>query len=169
MTKIESITALALTLSISVSCVSYPPRSNDVGVRGDNRLAELSEVADVERRGEFEFIVRLGETSLFDIDQYALRAGAEQHLDRVAAILKQYPDFIIVVEGHTDNIGDDHYNQWLSEKRSHTVAQHLVEKGFDPAGIQVIGYGETRPIASNLTPEGREKNRRVEFHIHPKP
>jgi outer membrane protein OmpA-like peptidoglycan-associated protein len=72
------------------------------------------------------------------------------------------------VEGHTDSTGKENYNQWLSEKRAETVADFLAGRGLDPTRIQIIGYGEMRPVATNETPEGRQQNRRVELHIVPR-
>ncbi len=87
-------------------------------------------------------------------------------LDRVAKILSQYPDAKIRVEGHTDSQGSEAYNQRLSNSRAHSVMLYFVEKqAIDPNKIDSIGYGESKPIADNGTPEGRARNRRVEIII----
>jgi hypothetical protein len=69
------------------------------------------------------------------------------------------------VEGHTDSVGSDAYNQTLSEKRANSVRQYLVNKGYPDDKITAVGMGETSPIADNTTKEGRAENRRVEFHL----
>jgi OOP family OmpA-OmpF porin len=75
------------------------------------------------------------------------------------------PSSPVTVEGHTDSIGSNQYNQKLSERRANAVRQYLIEKGIASSRIQVIGYGEERPIADNKTAEGRAKNRRAEFQV----
>jgi outer membrane protein OmpA-like peptidoglycan-associated protein len=138
-----------------------------IGAQLDKQQAELSEVAEVERPSETELVVILRDKILFDVDAYSLKPGAEDNLTEIADILIKYPDFNIVVEGHTDNTGKENYNQWLSEKRAEAVADSLVSRGLNPARIQVVGYGETRPAATNETAEGRQQNRRVELHVVP--
>ena len=85
----------------------------------------------------------------------------------MADSLKQYPDSLIDVYGHTDSTGSDAYNQTLSENRARTVANYLQMQGVNPARIRSQGYGETLPVADNATEEGRRKNRRVEIKIVP--
>jgi outer membrane protein OmpA-like peptidoglycan-associated protein len=80
-------------------------------------------------------------------------------------VLERYPEYIVIVEGHTDTLGQESYNQWLSERRSRVVADFLVDKGLSPYRIQVVGYGEARPLTEDRTPEGHQQNRRVELHI----
>ena len=138
-----------------------------IGHQLDKQQAELSEVAEVERPSEGELVVTLHERILFDVNEYSLKPGGEDNLARVADILMRYPDFDIFVEGHTDSTGEETYNQWLSEKRAWTVADFLVARGVNSIRVQVIGFGETRPVATNETPEGRQQNRRVELHITP--
>jgi outer membrane protein OmpA-like peptidoglycan-associated protein len=84
-------------------------------------------------------------------------------LDQIVKILETYPNSIIEICGHTDNIGDDQYNLKLSRERAQSVANYLINKGIPSSSIRVFGYGSSRPIASNDTPEGRFKNRRIEF------
>ncbi len=106
-----------------------------------------------------------GSTFLFEFDSYELRAEAQQDLSMVADILRQYPAANIVVAGHTDSIGSAEYNQRLSEYRAQAVADYLVSRGVQPARISYIGYGESQPIASNATNQGRRLNRRVNLEI----
>ena len=86
-------------------------------------------------------------------------------LDKIAAALKKYPDFTVTIEGHTDNIGSQPYNQKLSDGRANSVMKALVERGIGADRLTAIGFGKLKPIASNSTPEGRAENRRIEFKV----
>lgn len=87
-------------------------------------------------------------------------------LDQVAAAIHENPQLTLIrVEGHTDNQGDDSYNLQLSQRRAESVVRALLERGVDPARVRGVGFGETKPIASNNTAKGKASNRRVEFMI----
>ncbi|RJP19746.1 MAG: OmpA family protein [Candidatus Abyssobacteria bacterium SURF_5] len=139
-----------------------------IGRQLDQQQAELSQIAEVQRTSEDELVVIMREQILFDVNEYSLKPGAEDNLTKISDVVVRYPDFNIIVEGHTDSTGTDQYNQTLSERRAEAVANALIARGVDPARIQTIGYGEMRPVATNETPEGRQQNRRVELHIKPK-
>ncbi len=87
-------------------------------------------------------------------------------VQRVVTFLQDNPDYTLTVEGHTDNTGTDSYNQALSERRADSVRQALVQYGADPGRVFAVGFGESRPVASNSTHEGRAQNRRVEIVIN---
>lgn len=110
-------------------------------------------------------IVTMPSTILFDTDSYALRYEARRDLDQVANILMNFQETNITVAGHTDSVGNEAYNQRLSEYRAQSVANYLVSRGVPPYRIGSVGYGETMPIASNSTDSGRQRNRRVELDI----
>ncbi len=102
----------------------------------------------------------------FDTDKAVIKPKYDKEIARVAEFLKTYPNAKGVIEGHTDNVGGAAYNQKLSERRAQAVVNYLVKKyGIDPARLEAKGYGLTKPIASNKTAEGRQKNRRVEAHF----
>ncbi len=102
----------------------------------------------------------------FDTDKAILRKADSAELQKAIAFVKKYPGYNISVEGHTDNVGKDKYNQALSERRANAVKQYLVDNGAANADkIKPVGYGKTRPIADNKTAEGKFKNRRVEILI----
>ncbi len=86
-------------------------------------------------------------------------------LDQVAAVMKSNPGIKVVIEGHTDSVGPADYNLRLSDDRAHSVREALVERGVDGGRMEAIGYGESKPIASNRTKKGKQANRRVEFNI----
>jgi outer membrane protein OmpA-like peptidoglycan-associated protein len=102
---------------------------------------------------------------LFDFDKAVLRREAELNLAKVAVILEQFPEMHITIEGHTDNVGTEEYNQKLSERRAAAVHDFLVEQGVSADRMETKGYGMSQPVASNDTPEGRQKNRRVDLVI----
>jgi outer membrane protein OmpA-like peptidoglycan-associated protein len=103
----------------------------------------------------------------FRTDSADLNASFFSVLDSVSLVVKEYEKTIIEVAGHTDSTGTAEYNQALSERRSQTVATYLVGKGVMDQRIIRVGAGESRPVATNDTPEGRQLNRRVELTLTP--
>jgi outer membrane protein OmpA-like peptidoglycan-associated protein len=101
----------------------------------------------------------------FDFDKYNIKKLYVPDLDQHVAFLSANPSSPVTVEGHTDYIGSDQYNQRLSERRANSVRKYLIEKGIASSRIRVVGYGEQRPIADNKTKEGRAINRRAEFEV----
>ncbi|MDP2853991.1 MAG: OmpA family protein [Smithellaceae bacterium] len=101
----------------------------------------------------------------FDFDKYNIKKLYVPDLDQHVAYLSANPSSPVTVEGHTDYIGSDQYNQKLSERRANAVRKYLIEKGIASTRIRVVGYGEQRPIADNKTKEGRAINRRAEFEV----
>jgi outer membrane protein OmpA-like peptidoglycan-associated protein len=101
----------------------------------------------------------------FDFDKATIRADARPVLDEAIRTLEEERDVDVAVEGHTDAIGSDAYNQRLSERRAHAVADHLARGGVARSRMTVSGFGESRPVASNATDDGRAQNRRVELHV----
>ena len=138
-----------------------------IGHRMDKQQQELQQIQGVEvtRPSEGEINVRLTNDILFDVDSYSLRSESRTTLRDLANNFRQYPDELISVEGHTDSTGTTEHNQMLSQNRAGSVRTYLVDQGVPSNKIDAIGYGETRPKASNDTPEGRQLNRRVEIHI----
>jgi outer membrane protein OmpA-like peptidoglycan-associated protein/flagellar hook assembly protein FlgD len=101
----------------------------------------------------------------FKFDSAVLLKPSKPILDRVYEILQKYDKYDVVVEGHTDNIGTDHYNLTLSEKRAKAVYDYLVQKGVPPSKLKFMGMGETIPLYPNTNDENRRRNRRVEFSL----
>jgi outer membrane protein OmpA-like peptidoglycan-associated protein len=104
---------------------------------------------------------------LFDVNSATLKPAAHDEMFRVAKVLIEYPQTTLVVAGHTDSTGAEAYNQTLSERRAEVVRNTLAGNGVNPNRIRTIGYGETKPVASNTTESGRQLNRRVEITIEP--
>jgi len=102
---------------------------------------------------------------LFDVGKATLKEGAVANVRKISAVLKQYPNHQISVEGYTDSQGSDAFNQKLSEDRAGSVKQALIEGGVDPVLISSKGLGKASPVASNETAEGRQANRRVEIVV----
>ena len=102
---------------------------------------------------------------LFETASARLTSVARERLARVSGILAAQPDLDIAIEGHTDSVGDDERNQRLSERRAQEVFAYLVQQKIPQASMDVAAFGETRPIAPNDTPAGRQQNRRVEVVV----
>jgi outer membrane protein OmpA-like peptidoglycan-associated protein len=141
-----------------------------IGAQLDRQKAELDQGftndIDVINTGS-ELIVRMPNGILFDVDSAALRPQVQSDLNVLAGNLLRYPNSTIFIVGHTDNTGEAAYNQALSQRRAQSVASTLMAGGVNPGRIVASGRGEDQPIASNLTPEGRQQNRRVEITIRP--
>ena len=109
-------------------------------------------------------MIRLS-NALFAFDKFDLNQEARTMLDEVVGWLKEYPNLNVEIGGHTDNMGSDDYNQKLSENRAKAVYDYFVQHGVAAERLSYKGYGESRPIATNETSEGRQANRRVELQI----
>jgi len=102
---------------------------------------------------------------LFRTGSFELLSGARERLAKVSGIVLAHPGLHLEVEGHTDSVGSDDYNQQLSEKRAKAVRSYLVQQGIPDSAIVARGLGKSSPVATNDTPEGRQQNRRVEMVI----
>ena len=109
-------------------------------------------------------LITLDSGILFDVDKYDVRPEAERALASLATVLKEADVKAFEIDGHTDSDAGDKHNQILSENRANAVKDFLASQGLT-SEITIIGYGESRPVASNDTPEGKQKNRRVEILI----
>ena len=102
---------------------------------------------------------------LFDTAKFSLRPAAREKLAKVAGIVSGHPSLRLAVEGHTDSVGSDEYNQRLSEQRGAAVRDYLIQQGLPLSSVTATGLGKAHPVASNDTPSGRQQNRRVELVI----
>jgi len=106
----------------------------------------------------------------FDFDKAQVKPESMGDIQSLADFMKQYPQTTTVVEGHTDSVGTDAYNQKLSERRATAVRDVLVNQyGVGGTRVNAVGYGESRPVADNATEEGRAINRRVEAEVEARP
>jgi len=138
-----------------------------VGAMMDKQEKELRQIegVNVQRTSPDELKVTVKNDVLFDFNSTALRSVSKESLREMANVFEKYPDTTIRVEGHTDSIGTNAYNQRLSERRASSVSNYLENLGVRSSRIDTIGYGESQPRASNSTASGRQLNRRVEIHI----
>ncbi len=121
---------------------------------------------DVVREGD-SLILNMPSQVTFGVDSSAIQPAFQSTLSEVAGTLKEYEKTYIDVYGHTDSTGSDSYNQGLSERRAGSVASYLTSQGVQSARLATRGFGESQPIATNTTEEGRAANRRVEIRIVP--
>ena len=113
---------------------------------------------------EVEAVIELGGVH-FDFDKATLKPEAKSVLDQAAALLQKHERVVVEVAGHTDSVGSDEYNMGLSDRRANSVKDYLTAKGVKASRLSAHGYGESRPVASNDTDEGRAENRRVELIV----
>jgi outer membrane protein OmpA-like peptidoglycan-associated protein len=139
-----------------------------IGNDMDKAAEELDrdlEGADVERVGE-GIKITFDSGLMFGVDQSDLTDKSKANLSELAETLNNYEQTNILVEGHTDNTGDAMYNEKLAKKRADSVEAYLSRLGVAKKRLEIMSYGETQPVASNDTEEGRQKNRRVEVAIY---
>jgi outer membrane protein OmpA-like peptidoglycan-associated protein len=103
---------------------------------------------------------------LFDTGSYTLKPGAREKLAKISGIVLAHPGLSLQIEGHTDSVGGDDFNQQLSERRAGSVRDFLAEQGVAASSITARGFGKMQPVASNDTAEGRQRNRRVELVVN---
>ncbi|RJP19804.1 MAG: hypothetical protein C4520_12000 [Candidatus Abyssobacteria bacterium SURF_5] len=101
----------------------------------------------------------------FDYNKWDIKPQFVEVLEKNAGVMKENPGLKVEIQGHTDNIASDAFNQVLSEKRAESAKSFMVSQGIDPERVGTRGFGESQPIASNETPEGRSENRRIEIKI----
>jgi outer membrane protein OmpA-like peptidoglycan-associated protein len=145
--------------------------ASDAAARAERERAELREKLQQQlsviletRESARGLIVNMSDV-LFDTASATLKPGAREKLARVAGVLLTYPELGIEIEGHTDSVGGDDYNQDLSERRADAVRAYLVGQGIPAQTAKAEGFGESRPVATNDTAPGRQQNRRVELVI----
>jgi outer membrane protein OmpA-like peptidoglycan-associated protein len=139
-----------------------------IGRHMDKQAEELKkdlQNAKVERVGE-GILITFDSGLLFETDKSDLESATKANLDELAKTLKKYDDTNVLVEGHTDNTGDDNYNMKLSDKRAQAVEDYLVSQGVAKGRVTTKGYGESQPVGDNDTASGRQANRRVEVAIY---
>jgi len=133
----------------------------------DRQASELKEKLKDAKVMRFEegILITIDSRLLFEEDSHGLQS-TKGMLKDLAHILAKYAYTNAVIEGHTDNVGEDIYNQSLSEQRAHEIENYLIKKGIKDARMKTKGYGERQPIASNDSESGRQMNRRIEIALY---
>src|ERR1700680_5095983 len=126
-------------------------------------LAQLNQV--LQTRDTVRGLIVSMPDVLFDFNKYTLKPEARERLARISGIVLAYPDLHLNIEGYTDSIGSDQYNQTLSEKRAATVRNYLVTSGVSINNVVAQGFGKADPVADNSTAAGRKLNRRVDLVV----
>jgi len=143
-----------------------------IGKYMDNQEAEMRqalaevESASIQREQDILAITFKSDFS-FGFDSAIIKPGAEDEIARVAEVLIKYPQTNISIEGHTDSKGAEEYNMNLSTRRAEAVKNSLIGRGLSSSRLQTIGFGESKPVATNDTEAGRQQNRRVRIVIAP--
>jgi len=145
---------------------------NQIGKYMDKQEAEMRqalaevEAASIQREQDILAITLKSDFS-FDFDSAILKPGAEDEIARVAAVLIKYPQTNISIEGHTDSKGAEEYNMDLSRQRAAAVKTSFIGRGLPSSRLRTVGFGESKPVATNDTEAGRQQNRRVRIVIVP--
>jgi outer membrane protein OmpA-like peptidoglycan-associated protein len=169
--KAAAETARAAAESARLAAQAEAQRAQAAAAQADRDRAALRD----QLRQQLNLILETRETArglivnlsdvLFDTGRANLSGDAREKLARVTGVLLSHPGLTIQVEGHTDSVGDEDYNQRLSENRADSVRTYLVTQGIPPATVGTAGFGESQPVASNDTVAGRQQNRRVELIV----
>jgi type IX secretion system PorP/SprF family membrane protein len=146
-----------------------------VGAKGYIPVEETIDISQNEKGSKYEVKLKqpkIEKGLVFKLSAINFETGSERLtsssfdiLDKMADILKENPNMIVEVSGHTDNVGDDQKNMALSQNRANSVMNYLLKKGVSAGQLKAVGYGETQPVSENDTVEGRKKNRRVMFTV----
>jgi outer membrane protein OmpA-like peptidoglycan-associated protein len=172
----EATRAAAVTQQLAAQAETEKAR---LAAQEADRLRQKAEAEKAELRAQllkqFNAILETRDTArglivnmsdvLFDTGKYTLRPGAREKLARVGGIISGHPGLRLEVEGHTDSVGGNEYNQRLSEQRAAAVRDYLVQQGLSMNSVTAKGFGKTQPVASNETAAGRQQNRRVELVV----
>jgi outer membrane protein OmpA-like peptidoglycan-associated protein len=135
-----------------------------VGHRMDKQAKELEQIAET-KRTEQGLVTKLKSDILFDSGKAELKEEAKVNLQKMAEIMKKYPENVLVVKGYTDNTGSKEINETLSTKRAEAVRETLVAAGMSGPVVGMQGLGPVNPIADNSSAAGRKQNRRVEIEV----
>ncbi len=140
--------------------------AHQAAASSNQQIAELQlQVAALQAKPTDRGLVLTLGDALFNSGRAELQPGAGGHLQKLVAFLNRYPDRTVVVEGYTDSVGNDDYNQGLSERRAGAVRTYLIDQGISSIRLTSLGKGASNPVAGNDTASGRQQNRRVEVII----
>ncbi|MCA9669098.1 MAG: OmpA family protein [Myxococcales bacterium] len=149
----------AAALLLAVGCAQPPHRAVYTPLNVRAARPKLKPVV-------MKKIIQISERVEFEVNKAVLKKVSFHVLDQVVDVMKKNTTIKRVeVQGHTDSSGSPDKNMSLSQARAESVMKYLITKGIEAERLQAKGYGQTKPVASNDTPEGKQQNRRVEFHI----
>ena len=145
--------------------VANQKTSNAVAEGQRNAAALQQQIDDLQAKvTDRGLVLTLGDV-LFTTGTANLNVGTDTHLTKLAGFLTQHPDRTAQIEGYTDSVGSEEYNEALSQRRADAVKGYLVHQGIDAQRLTTLGKGESSPVGDNSTPTGRQQNRRVEVVI----
>ncbi len=151
---------------------TYQTKIKAFGAGQEYKVVSIPPLKPNQYYGVYEFYIKFSfpktytlDRVYFDVNKATLREESYNELNELVEYLKRKPDTRIEIAGHTDNTGTEEDNMALSRRRAQRVRQYLIEKGIDEDRVIAKGYGESMPIATNETKEGRQQNRRTEVHI----
>lgn len=156
---------------LNVPNLGYKPKMFSIGTNFDGRYIKIAAIKNI-RLAEggkklYDRIMTDGKFVtrgiLFDVNKSDIKPESMGVINKIVKVMKQHPDLKFRIEGHTDSDGDEAFNLKLSEKRAEAVKNLLIESGIDASRLESKGFGESKPVDSNSTPEGKANNRRVEF------
>jgi outer membrane protein OmpA-like peptidoglycan-associated protein len=155
-----------LAKSDAVTALAESEHQKDVATSARSEASELQRQLEIlqARPTDRGLVLTLGDT-LFATGKSELKSGAAANLDRLTAFMTEYPQRTAAIEGFTDSMGSDEYNQDLSQRRADSVKGYLVRQGVDTSRLTSAGRGENSPVADNESAAGRQQNRRVEVVI----
>jgi outer membrane protein OmpA-like peptidoglycan-associated protein len=156
---------------LNIPNLGYKPEMFSIGAHFDNRFIKMNSVKNIKVNeggkklydrimAEGKFITR---GILFEVNKANIAGESMGTINEIVKLLNEHPDLKFSIEGHTDSDGDESFNQKLSEDRAAAVKTMLVELGIDQSCLETKGWGESKPISGNSTPEEKANNRRVEF------
>ncbi len=156
---------------LNIPNLGYKPKMFSVGCQFDERNINMSSIKNIRVNeggkklydrilAEGKFVTR---GILFDVNKSTIKGESMGTVNEIVEMMKEHPDLKFRVEGHTDGDGDESYNQKLSEERSDAVKTMLIQSGINASRLSSKGYGQSKPVDANTTPEGKANNRRVEF------
>jgi flagellar motor protein MotB len=156
---------------LNVPNLGFKPKMFSIGGHYDDRFIKMSLIKNIRVNeggkklydrimAEGKFVTR---GILFDVNKSSIRGKSMGTINKIVKLMQDHPDLRFRIEGHTDSDGDESYNQQLSEDRAAAVKDVLIQSGVDASRLESRGYGESKPVDENSTPEGKANNRRVEF------
>jgi outer membrane protein OmpA-like peptidoglycan-associated protein len=156
---------------VNIPNLGFKPKMFSIGVLFDDRFIKMSSVKNIRvNEGGKKLYDRIMEEGkfitrgiLFDVNKATISGESMGTINEIVKLMKKHPDLNFRIEGHTDSDGDNAFNQKLSEERAAAVKRMLVSMDIDASRLETKGWGESKPLSENSTPEGKANNRRVEF------